>query len=293
MAEKPERLLLFFILPSFSLLIIIGLVPLFPVISYSLHEVSAYVPIEYYTGLRNYKMALTDPSIQYSFAVTFLFTALSLAIQIPLGLFISLLIASPFKGRGLFQVVFVMPLAIPPIAIGLAWQLLILPEIGPLNYYIIKPLLGVEYKYMSDFWSAMSAILLATTWRWIPFISLGLVPGLMGIPQEMLESSRVDGASYWKMLRYVILPMLKVPLTLIVFIRIMDCIGVFDEAWMLTQGGPGWTTRFISIEIVKKVISESNFGLGSAETLITLYIAIVLCWAILTIMRRGKLAGEA
>ena len=290
MAAKGERIYLYFLLPATAILLLVGLIPLFPVISYTLYEMSAYVPITYYVGLKNFKMVLTDPNIQYSFAVTFFFTALSLAIQIPLGLLIALFAATPFRGREIFQVLFILPLAIPPIAIGLAWQLLILPEIGPINYYIIKGIFGIDYRYMSDFWSAMTAILITTTWRWIPFVALGLVPGLMSIPPDMIDSAKVDGATYWKIFRYVMLPMLKFPLMLVVFIRIMDCIGIFDEAWMLTQGGPGWTTRFISIEIVKKVISESNFSLSAAETLVTLYIAIVLCWLILTIMRRGKLA---
>lgn len=290
MVSKEERMHLLFLLPSTAILVLVGLVPIFPVISYTLYEVSAYVPITYYVGLQNFKIVLTDPNIQYSFGVTFFFTALSLLIQIPLGLLIALFIASPFKGREIFQIIFILPLAIPPIAIGLAWQLLLLPEVGPITYYIIQGIFGIDYRYLSDFWSAMGAILITTTWRWIPFIALGLIPGLMSIPPDMIESAKVDGATYWRVFRHIMLPLLKFPLMLVVFIRIMDCIGVFDEAWMLTQGGPGWSTRFISIEIVKKVISESNFSLSAAETLVTLYIAILLCWVILTIMRRGKLA---
>jgi len=290
MLPKREKLNLIFLLPSTAILVLVGLIPLFPVIGYTLYEMSAYVPVTYYVGLKNFKIVLTDPNIQYSFGVTFFFTALSLVIQIPIGLLIALFIASPFRGREIFQVIFTLPLAIPPIAIGLAWQLLLLPEVGPITYYILQGIFGIDYRYLADFWSAMAAILIATTWRWIPFISLGLIPGLMSIPPEMIESAKVDGATYWRIFRNIMLPMLKFPLMLVVFIRIMDCIGIFDEAWMLTQGGPGWSTRFISIEIVKKVIAESNFSLSAAETLVTLYIAIVLCWLILTIMRKGKLA---
>jgi len=290
MIPRREKLHLIFLLPSTALLVLVGLIPIFPVIGYTLYEMSAYVPVTYYVGLKNFKVALTDPNIQYSFGVTFFFTVLSLVIQIPVGLLIALLMISPFRGRELFQVIFILPLAIPPIAIGLAWQLLILPELGPIQYYILKGIFGIDYNYLHDFWSAMAAILVATTWRWIPFISLGLVPGLMAIPPDMIDAAKVDGATYWRIFRSIILPMLKFPLMLVIFIRIMDCIGVFDEAWMLTQGGPGWSTRFISIEIVKKVIGESNFSLSAAETLITLYIAILLCWIILTIMRKGKLA---
>lgn len=290
MPRKEERYYLYFLIPATAILMLVGLVPLFPMISYTLYEMSAYVPVTYYVGLRNFKMVLTDPNIQYSFAVTFFFTALSLAVQIPIGLLIALFILSPFRGREAFQVIFLLPLAIPPIAIGLAWQLLLLPELGPITYYILRGIFGIDYRYMADFWSAIAAILITTTWRWIPFVALGLVPGLMSIPPDMIDSAKVDGATYWKTFRHIMMPLLKFPLMLVVFIRIMDCIGIFDEAWMLTQGGPGWTTRFISIEIVKKVISESNFSLSAAETLVALYIAIILCWLILTVMKRGRLA---
>jgi len=126
-------------------------------------------------------------------------------------------------------------------------------------------------------------------WRWTPFVTLTLLPALVSLPPAILEASKIDGATFWKILRYIILPMIRIPILTVTFIRLMDTLSIFDEVWILTGGGPGWSTRFISIDIVRRVIFETDYGFASALSLVVLYMTISLCWLILAVIKRGRL----
>jgi len=284
----PKYISLIFLLPCILLLLIIGIIPLFPVIWESLHfHIVATPTPPIFKGLDNFRKIVIDPDIGYYFGITFLLAALVLLIEIPLGLGIALLLVRRFRGREIFQTLFALPLGIAPIAVGCIWVLVLRPEVGPLIR--VLSLVGINFNYMESFWSAFTAILIMNIWRWTPFVTLTLLPALVSLPPDMLEASKIDGATFWKTLRYIILPMIKIPILTVTFIRLMDTLSIFDEVWILTGGGPGWSTRFISIDLVRRVIFETDYGFASALSLVVLYITISLCWLILAVIKRGKL----
>jgi multiple sugar transport system permease protein len=269
-------------------LVIIGIIPLFPVIWESLHfHIVATPTPPSFIGLSNFRKIVTDPEIGYYFGITFLLAVLVLLIEVPLGLGIALLLVRKFRGREVFQTLFALPLGIAPIAVGCIWVLVLRPEVGPLTRLL--NLIGIDFNYMASFWTAFTAILLMNIWRWTPFVTLTLLPALVSLPPDILEASKIDGATFWKTLRYVVLPMIKIPIITVIFIRLMDTLMVFDEVWVLTGGGPGWSTRFISIDIVRRVIFETDYGFASALSLVTLYMTISISWVMLAIMKRGRL----
>jgi multiple sugar transport system permease protein len=277
-----------FLFPSTLLLVIIGIIPLFPVIWESLHfHIVATPTPPFFIGLSNFRKIVTEPEIGYYFGITFLLAVLVLLIEVPLGLGIALLLVRKFRGREVFQTLFALPLGIAPIAVGCIWVLVLRPEIGPLTRLL--NLIGIDFNYMASFWTAFTAILLMNIWRWTPFVTLTLLPALVSLPPDILEASKIDGATFWKTLRYVVLPMIKIPIITVIFIRLMDTLMVFDEVWVLTGGGPGWSTRFISIDIVRRVIFETDYGFASALSLVTLYMTISISWVMLAIMKRGRL----
>jgi multiple sugar transport system permease protein len=285
---KSKYTSLIFLFPSILLLVIIGIIPLFPVIWESLHfHIVATPTPPFFIGLSNFRKIVTEPEIGYYFGITFLLAVLVLLIEVPLGLGIALLLVRKFRGREVFQTLFALPLGIAPIAVGCIWVLVLRPEIGPLTRLL--NLIGIDFNYMASFWTAFTAILLMNIWRWTPFVTLTLLPALVSLPPDILEASKIDGATFWKTLRYVVLPMIKIPIITVIFIRLMDTLMVFDEVWVLTGGGPGWSTRFISIDIVRRVIFETDYGFASALSLVTLYMTISISWVMLAIMKRGRL----
>lgn len=277
-----------FLLPCVLLLVFVGLLPLFPVARLAFHRyiVAAQVhPI--FVGLGNFREILFSSDFAYYLGITLLLMVVVLGIQLPLGLGIALLLVKKFKGRELFQTLFSLPLAIAPIAVGCIWQLVLRPEIGPIPMILNR--IGINFNYMESFQNAFAAIVLINTWQWTPLVALMILPSLVSIPPDVLEAARMDGAGFWQVLKHIILPMVKPVIMLVIFIRMMDTFKIFDEVWILTGGGPGWSTRFISIDIVRRIIFETDYGMGSALSLFVLYLVIVMCWIAVVIMKGGKL----
>jgi multiple sugar transport system permease protein len=126
-------------------------------------------------------------------------------------------------------------------------------------------------------------------WHWTPFVTLTMLAGLSSLPREPMEAAQVDGASRWQLFRYITLPMLRPVILTTLFIRIMDALRVVDEVYMLTNGGgPGTSNRFIGIHIFRVVFPRTDYGYGSAMSLLVLYITIVMCWLLFTAMNREK-----
>jgi len=177
---------------------------------------------------------------------------------------------------------------IAPIAIGATWRLLTIPGFGPIPYYLSK-WFGIDYNIGRFASHASLTVVLMDIWHWTPFVTLCLLAGLTSLPKEPLEQALVDGANRWQVFRYITLPAIMPIVLTTFFIRVMDALRVVDEIWMLTGGGPGDTTRYIGLHIWRIVFPKTDYGYGSAMSLLTLYFTIVLCWLVFTaIMSRGQ-----
>jgi multiple sugar transport system permease protein len=202
------------------------------------------------------------------------------------GIIVALIIHRRFRGESIFKVILTLPLAIPPVAIGSMWKLLVYPAIGPLPYYLSK--IGISWDITKSATNSFATTVIMDTWHWLPFSVLIILAGLTGIPKEILESAAVDGASGLRRLWYIIFPSIKFELMLVVLFRGMDAFRIFDEIWMLTGGGPGNTTRYLSVSLYMLVLKGWDIGLGSAFSALFLYIIIVLSWILYKIIIRVK-----
>ncbi len=142
--------------------------------------------------------------------------------------------------------------------------------------------IGVDYNIGVNATQAFATTVFMDVWHWTPFVILTFMAGLASLPKDPYEASLVDGANRWQTFRYITLPLLRPVILTTLFIRIMDTFRVFDEVWMLTSGGPGTATRFVSIHLVREVLRSMNYGYSSAMSLFLLYLTIVICWLLLT-----------
>ncbi|HSV32366.1 MAG TPA: sugar ABC transporter permease [Atribacteraceae bacterium] len=276
-----------FLAPTFAILIFIGVIPVFYILYLSMFRHSLFARVEMvYTGFENFRRLVFDPHFLRSLRLSLLFVALCCAIQIPLGLLIANFLNLSFKGKGIFRTIMSLPLAMAPISVGAIWVLMTNPDIGPLPIALRQ--LGFDYNIGLHASQAFWTTVLMNVWQWTPFVTLAFMAGLSVLPKEPYEASLVDGANRWQVLRYVTLPLLKPIMLTILFIRIMDAFRAFDEVWMLTGGGPGMATRFVSIHVVRQVIVAMNYGYGSAISLFLLYLTIVLCWLLLTFITASR-----
>jgi glycerol transport system permease protein len=271
-------------LPSFVLVLFNAFLPICNVISYSLHNLFPSVPAEY-LGLEQYRRLLHDPEFLSALYRGLWFSAECLIIEIPLGLGIAL--ALPKKGvvGAVALAIISIPLVIPWMTVGLMWRLMTMLRVGPLAVFLLK--LGVPFD-MTKPMTAFQTVVLMDVWHWTPLVILLISAGLSALPEEYYEAARIDGARSFRMFRYVTLPGLKSPLLVLLLLRFIDSFKIYDEIWVLTSGGPGNATTFLSIFTVRLGIGAFNLGYGSAVSLTFLYVVLTLCFVLMIVMTRGK-----
>ena len=276
--------------PTLAILVFAGFVPFLYVLYLSFFNYNVFSRMGMvFSGLNNYRNLVFDPAFLHALGVSFLFIAFTCSIELALGYGIAQLCNRKFIGRGLFRVVFTLPLTIAPITIGSIWVLLTRPGVGPLPYWLSK--LGIAYDPGRYGTQAFATVVAMDVWHWTPFVALALLAGLVSLPKEPFDAARVDGASALQIQKYITIPLLRPVILPIIFIRIMDGFKIFDEVWMLTGGGPAQATRFVSIHIVRSVLAQTNYGYGSAMSILVLYLTIIMSWLLLTIISQ-KLTKE-
>jgi multiple sugar transport system permease protein len=234
-----------------------------------------------FAGINNYRMLVFDSEFLASLGRTLRFAALAVGSEFVIGFVLAQSLVKDFPGKAIFRVIHTLPLMVAPIAVGATWRLLPIAGLGPVPYFLSK---WFDFDYNTGRYAsqAFTTVVLMDIWHWTPFVTLVLLAGLTSMPVEPFEQARVDGANRWQLFRYITIPMMM-PITLTAFfIRMMDALRIVDEIWMLTGGGPGTSTRSVGIHIWRVVFPKTDYGYGSAMSLLVLYFTIVLSWMVYT-----------
>ena len=278
--------------PTLIILFVMGVLPFLYVIWLGFHDWNTFsVSREAtWTWANNYRKLVFDPAFLGAIGRSLRFTVLTVGIQLVLGFLLATTLTRDFPGKTIFRTIYVLPLVIAPIAVGATWRLLAISPIGPLPYFLNR-WFDIRFNIGSNGLHAWVLLLLMDIWHWTPFVTLTMLAGLLGMPKEPQEQAQVDGANKWQVFRFLTIPLMMPVLLTVVFIRFMDALRIVDEAYMLTNGGPGLSTTFIGIHIYRSVIPRQDFGYGSAMSLLTLYFTLVLCWLLFVAMSNvGKKA---
>ena len=263
-----------FLLPTLLLMSISAFVPLMTVVNYSLHYIFAG-SIPEFVGLKNYVEVLNDANFQQALFRQLAYSFIVLIIEIPLGILIALSMPKRGNGVGLSLFLLGVPLLIPYNVVGIVWRLFTQSDIGIIPKFM--SVLGYEYNVSLQSVDAFMTVLLLDVWHWTPFVALLSYAGLQAIPNAYYQAARIDGASIWKTFSYVTLPKLRPVLTLAILIRFMDSFKIYSEPLLLTGGGPGNATTFLSMFVARKAESY-ELGYAGAVSVIYLYIVIVLSY---------------
>lgn len=265
--------------PTLIILALVGFLPFFYVLFVSLFDWNPFsnqLGMQW-AGVNNFRRLVFDGAFLDSLWRTGLFAFTSVAIELSLGFLLAQTLVRSFPGRTIFRTIYVLPLVMAPIAVGATWRLLTIPGFGPIPYFLDK-WFGIDYRLGTFADQAFITVILMDVWHWTPFVTLTLLAGLTAMPKEPLEQAQVDGANRWQVFRYLTIPMMMPVLLTVIFIRLMDALRIVDEVFMLTSGGPGTATQFIGIHIYRVVVPKTDYGYGSAMSLLVLYFTIVLCW---------------
>ena len=265
--------------PTLVILAIVGFLPFIYVLVIGFFDWNAFsnqLGMQW-AGVNNYRRLVFDEAFLDSLWRTGLFAFTAVGIEMILGFLLAQTLVNNFPGRAIFRTIYVLPLIIAPIAVGATWRLLTIPGFGPIPYYLDK-WFDIDFRLATFANQAFMAVIFMDIWHWTPFVTLTLLAGLTAIPKEPMEQAEVDGANRWQVFLYLTIPMMMPVLLTVLFIRLMDALRVVDEVFMLTSGGPGTATQFIGIYIYRVVVPKTDYGYGSAMSLLVLYLTIVLCW---------------
>jgi len=259
------------------------------VISFSKWDLRTPVFSEHpFIGLSNYIAVLLDPFFHTALQFTIIFVIVAVSLEVLIGLGLAVLYDKDFPLKGLVITSITIPMLLPPLLTGLSWKMLLHPNLGLINYYL--GLLGFDWMYHPIIGPLI--VILLEVWSWTPFSFLLLYAGLQAIPKEIFEVASIDGASEWQRLRYIILPMLRNYIMLVVLFRTVGIGGgglkVFDIIQATTKGGPGTLTYSLTMYSWLRGFYFGNLGEGAAISIITLIIAI-FCGEL--ILRIGKKLG--
>ena len=277
-----------FLAPSVLLLLALTVYPLLYILRLSVYRLSAGG--EEFAGLANFFRLFQDSFFLQSIGQTVLFTLAALALELALGLALALLLDSRIRAQNLWRSLFLLPMILPPVVVGVIWRLIYNPNFGVLNGLLET--FGVDtarLTWLADPSVALAAIVLVDVWEWTPFVFLILLAGLQAIPDEPYEAARMDGASPWQTFWHITFPLLRPAILVAVLLRTMDLLRIFDQVFILTQGGPGGATETISLYIYKTAFRFLDFGYAAAMSLALLAVTVVLAQLFIRLLRR---AGE-
>ena len=237
-------------------------------------------------SLEHYLRLLTDKFFLISVWQTAMYSLAALTAEFLLGLTLALLIDSLTRGKSIFRAGLLVPMLLPPVVAAVAWRLIYNPQFGVLNGML--KVAGVDTSHLtwtSGEGAAMFSVILVDIWEWTPFLFLLLSAGLQAIPQDPIEAARMDGASSWQILWDVILPLLRPTIALALLLRAMDLMRIFDQIFILTQGGPGFATETTSLYIYRTAFRFYNFGYAAAMSFVGLLLTTLFARGLLRFMR--------
>jgi len=274
-----------FVVPMLALVAFNAFIPLMTVVNYAFQETFGD-NVFFWEGVTWFEQVLRSDRFHAALGRQLLFTGMIIAIEVPLGIAVAL--AMPRKGPwvSVCLVLMALPLLIPWNVVGAMWNIFALPDIGLLGHALNS--MGFDYNFTRQPVSAWMTTVVMDVWHWTSLIVLLCYAGLSSIPDAYYQAAHIDGASRWAVFRYIQLPKMKRVLTIAILLRFMDSFMIYTEPFVLTGGGPGNTTTFLSIDLVKIALGQFDLGPAAAMSLIYFLVVLLICWAFYTLMMRGE-----
>ncbi len=286
------------VLPVFAVVAFSAIVPMMTVVNYSVQD--TFGNNQFFWNGVGWFQELLDPSKELGGRFfealwrTLLFSAIILLIEIPLGIAVALSMPREGWTVALCLVLMALPLLIPWNVVGTIWQVFARGDIGLLGWTVNS--LGIDYNYNGDPIDAWITIIVMDVWHWTSLVALLCYAGLKSIPDAYYQAARIDGASRWAVFRTIQLPKMRRVLLIAVLLRFMDSFMIYTEPFVLTGGGPGNATTFLSIDLVKLALGQFDLGKAAAMSLVYNLIILAVCWIFYTVMTnvgvdRGRAEG--
>ncbi len=268
----------FLVLPMLILVSFSAIIPLMTVVNYSVQDILGRSA--FFVGTEWFVQTLNDSRLQSALVRQFAFSFTILAIQVPLGIGIALLMPKKGWQASAVLILVTIPLLVPWSVVGSMWQIFTRGDIGLFGYGLRQ--LGYPYNISQSATDAWFTIILMDVWHWTPLIALLCYSGLRAIPEAYYQAAQIDRASKWAVFRFIQLPKLANVLVIGVLLRFMHSFMIYAEPFILTGGGPGSSTNFLSQSLTTMAIGQQELGPSAAFSLIYFLIILGVSWVFYT-----------
>jgi len=271
----------FLVAPVLVLVAFSAVIPLMTVVNYSVQDTFGN-NVFYWAGLEWFQEMITSDRLHEALWRQMLFSTIILVIEVPLGIFVAL--NMPKKGfwASVCLVLMALPLLIPFNVVGTIWQIFSRVDIGLLGHTLAA--LGVDYNYTSDALDAWATVIVMDVWHWTSLVALLSYAGLQSIPEAYYQAAKIDQAGRVAVFRYIELPKMQGVLLIAILLRFMDSFMIYTEPFVVTGGGPGNATTFLSIDLVKMAIGQFDLGPAAAFSLMYFLVILLVSWVFYTVM---------
>ena len=293
-AQRQRQIAFLLLAPAVLVLLALAIYPLIFSITLSFRLDPLYNPnVARFIGWRNYGDLWEDRRFWESMGRTVYWSLIVVTVQMVLGFFLAVLLDRNMRGAGLLRSLIIIPVFISPVAMGLTWRFIFEPVSGLANW-ILNTGLGFEkYTWLSHKDTALSTLMIVDCWQWTPFVALILLAGMQGISTEVTEAARLDRIRGFTYYTRIVLPLIRPVILVVLLIRLVDSIRIFDLNYIMTKGGPGSSTLLASTH-AHTIFTHGHLGLMAAYGfLILILINAVVAVFLNTLYRSEKAAREA
>ena len=274
------------LLPAVLILLSLSLFPLLFSLALSFGDWGLGRGFAYdWRGLDNFARLLQDGRFRNAATNSGIYVVVSVAAQYVIGLGLAWLLWLKPPGGRLFQVLFILPMMLAPVAVGYMWRLMFQSRIGAINHFL--GLVGIDpVLWLSSRRTAMTVIILTETWQWTPFVFLFLYAAMLNIPRDPIEAALVDGASGWQVFRHIMLPMLTPISIAVVMLRSVEALKILDTVYVISHGGPGNTTESLTFYAYNQGLQYFNLGYASAIAFSLLIVVVAIAIPIVVFVKK-------
>ena len=268
--------------PAIILLVAVVGYPIFLGFKLSLFKWElATIGREEFVGLQNYIDLWSNSRLAASISFTLFYTLAAVGIEVVLGTCLALLLHQPIKGMRFFNTLLLAPVALAPVAVGITWKFFMNADFGTMTYLLQEFNLAEYQIWLSQKSTARWVLIGIDVWWALPFVTIVLLAGLKSLPREPFEAAQIEGATSWQSFFYLTLPLLRPVYLVVLVIRIMDALRIFELVFVLTQGGPGGSTNSLSFFIYQTGFKLRDMG-GATAAGMTFLVFIVFLTVVLT-----------
>lgn len=253
----------------------------------SFYELRLGEPVtpEAFRGFSIFIEALSDAGVRESMLVTLKFAFIVVIVEMVVGVGLALLLEKPIRGMSALRTIFVLPIMIAPICVGLIWRYMFDTTAGPINAWLAP--FGLQPTWLADQTLSFIAICIADVWQFTPFVFIMALAALQGLDQSSVEAARIDGANAWQVIRHIKLPLLAPILMITLLMRLIDALRGLEVVYAMTNGGPGLSTELFPLHIYKSAFVTQRMGHSAALSVCLLVVTTLL--SVLLLMRNNPM----